>query len=220
MYLSRLLLNPRSRQVQREIGDPYQLHRTIMSAFPTTLPAAERVLHRLDSNSQTGQVTLLVQSQTTPDWQALNIKDYLLPADPFNDLENPAVKELLLTFKAGQQLRFRLRANPVKRLFRDLPEHNLKKGQRIGLFQEKDQQEWLKDKGNENGGFMVVAVTIRNEGFSGGWTKEQHKLKHFAVCFDGILQVTNPDQFQETLCNGIGSGKAFGFGLLSVAPAR
>ena len=33
MYLSRLLLNPRSRQVQRETADPYNLHKTIMQAF-------------------------------------------------------------------------------------------------------------------------------------------------------------------------------------------
>lgn len=220
MYLSRLLLNPRARQVQREIGDPYQLHRTIMAAFPEALPTGERVLHRLDSNPRTGQVMLLVQSQTVPDWNGLAGKDYLLPVDPFSDLENPAVKAVHLTFQVGQRLAFRLRANPIKRLFRDIPEYNLKKGQRIGLFKEEEQQAWLQHKGNEHGGFTVVAATVGNEGFRGGWTKEQHKLKHFAVCFDGVLRVTNPDQFQETLRTGIGSGKAFGFGLLSVAPAR
>lgn len=220
MYLSRLLLNSRARQVQREMGDPYQLHRTIMSAFPTTLSAEERVLHRLDNNSQTGQVTLLVQSQTAPDWQTLNTKDYLLPVDPFNDLENPAVKMLLLTFTVGQRLSFRLRANPIKRLFRDIPEYNLKKGQRIGLFKEEEQLTWLQDKGKEQGGFLIEDVTIRNEGFSGGWTKEQHKLKHFSVQFDGVLQVTDPAAFLTAIQAGIGSGKAFGFGLLSVAPVR
>jgi len=219
MYLSRLLLNPRSRQVQREIGDPYQLHRTIMAAFPEALPAGERVLHRLDSNERTRQVVLLVQSQTSPDWSTLATRDYLLPVDPFSDLENPAVKTLLLTFRQGQQLRFRLRANPIKRLARDVPEHDLKKGQRIGLFREEDQQAWLQNKGNDRGGFLVVGATLYSEGFSGGWTKEQHKLKHLAVCFDGVLQVTHPEQFQQTIHAGIGSGKAFGFGLLSLARA-
>jgi len=219
MYLSRLILNPRSRQVQREIGDPYQLHRTIMAAFPETLPEGERILHRLEQNPQSLQTVLLVQSQVAPDWSALATKDYFLSLDPFGDLENPAVKEVSLTFHAGQQLHFRLRANPVKRLFRDLPEYNLKKGQRIGLFREEDQREWLKQKGDD-GGFTVEAVAMRSEGFSGGWTKDQQKLKHYAVCFDGILQVTDPAAFLTAIQAGIGSGKAFGFGLLSVAPVR
>ena len=45
MFLSKLILNPRNRRVQREIADPYQMHRSLMRAFPDNLsPAAERVL--------------------------------------------------------------------------------------------------------------------------------------------------------------------------------
>lgn len=220
MYLSRLFLNARSRQVQKELSDPYQLHRTIMAAFPATLPPDERVLHRLDIDLQTGQLLLLVQSQTRPNWANLAEGEYLLPAILFADWENPAVKEVELTFKTEQRLCFRLRANPTKRLFRDRPEYKLKKGQRIGLLKEEEQQAWLQKQGSQGGGFYVLDATVRNDGFTSGWTKKRHKLKHFAVCFDGILEVTHPEQFQEILINGIGSGKAFGFGLLSVAPVR
>ena len=38
--------------------------------------------------------------------------------------------------------------------------------------------------------------------------------------YEGILEVTNPDHFRRTLLRGIGPAKAFGFGLLSIAPAR
>ena len=34
MYLSRLILNPRSRRVQRELAEPYEMHRSLMKAFP------------------------------------------------------------------------------------------------------------------------------------------------------------------------------------------
>ena len=34
LYLSRLLLNPHSRQVMGEIAHPYEMHRTLMRAFP------------------------------------------------------------------------------------------------------------------------------------------------------------------------------------------
>jgi CRISPR system Cascade subunit CasE len=216
MYLSQLILNPRSRQARRELGNPYQLHRTVMSAFPETLPENERVLYRLDTHPRSNQIALLVQSQGKPDWSRLAERDILLPADPFYNLDNPAVKAVNLTVQPGQILRFRLRANPVKKLFKDEPERNLKKGQRIGLLREDDQRAWLDRKG-EDGGFKVLSVNIINEGFSGGWTKEKHKLKHFAVRFDGVLQVTNPAHFLKTLNSGIGRGKGFGFGLLSLA---
>ena len=41
-----------------------------------------------------------------------------------------------------------------------------------------------------------------------------------AVLFEGRLEVTDRTMFLEALRGGIGSGKAFGFGLLSVASIR
>ena len=43
MYLSQLTLNPRTRRVQRELANPYELHRTLMRAYPEALPEGERV---------------------------------------------------------------------------------------------------------------------------------------------------------------------------------
>lgn len=43
--------------------------------------------------------------------------------------------------------------------------------------------------------------------------------RFLAVRFDGLLEVTDPGKFLETLRAGIGSAKGFGFGLLSLAPA-
>jgi len=44
----------------------------------------------------------------------------------------------------------------------------------------------------------------------------RHRLR--SVRYDGTMTVTDPARFEETLVRGIGPGKAFGFGLLSVAP--
>jgi CRISPR system Cascade subunit CasE len=45
-------------------------------------------------------------------------------------------------------------------------------------------------------------------------------MTHFAVVFDGLLRVTDTGAFTETLVHGLGSAKAFGFGLLSIAPIK
>ena len=41
---------------------------------------------------------------------------------------------------------------------------------------------------------------------------------HSAVEFQGVLVVTDPAKFHETFTRGIGPAKAFGFGLLVIAP--
>jgi len=39
-----------------------------------------------------------------------------------------------------------------------------------------------------------------------------------SALYDGILMVTEPDNFRASLQTGIGHGKAMGLGLISVAP--
>lgn len=46
------------------------------------------------------------------------------------------------------------------------------------------------------------------------------QLTFGAVLFEGRLRVTDADLFRAALASGIGPAKAYGFGLLSIAPAR
>ena len=217
MYLSRLILNPRSRRVQREIGEPYQMHRSLMRAFADDLAEGdERVLYRLEQPARGGALSLLVQSWTLPDWSWLaepGGRGYLLPVGE----PNPAVKSFDPKLAPGQVLAFRLRANPtVKRTVEG-------KKKRLALYAEGAQIEWLQRKA-EQGGFRVLSARSTNEPDAGGWAGWQegrhggrHKLKLFAVRFDGTLQVADPGRLREAVRRGIGSGKGLGFGLLSLA---
>jgi len=211
MYLSRLILNPRCRQVRRELHSPYELHRTLLRAFPDEEAGGPgRVLFRLEPLRRHPQPVLLVQSEKEPDWhRARNIwpPDYLAPDTA--DRKALECKPYNPTFATGQRLYFRLRANPtVKRA-----------GQRLGLLTEQEQAHWLARKG-EQGGFQPVSVLIVPEGMvkcRKTSAPDGPVLTHYAVTFEGTLRVTDPDRFVETIRQGVGSGKAFGFGLLSVA---
>lgn len=222
MYLSRLILNPRSRQVRNELADPYEMHRTVMKAFAGKLEADERVLFRVDLQPRSGIPTLLVQSRYAPDWSLLTAsrKNYLLD-EPFPplDFENPAVKEVNLGLHAGQQLSFRLRANPTVKKKRADKEQ----GRRVGIYCEEEQLAWLERK-LEAAGAVHISARVANETELRGKLfaeKEQKKrMKFLAVQFEGILEVKDPGQLLETVKAGIGSGKGLGFGLLSLAPAR
>lgn len=208
MYLSRLILNSRSRAVQRDLASPYDLHRTVMSGFPKNLNKhEERVLYRLDQMDGGNQLVLLVQSYLEPDWTRL---DSMYLAQSSED--NPGVKQLELQPIAGQRFAFRLRANPTRRLGSRAGDD---KGKRVGLYAVDEQIQWLNRKA-KGSGFIVESVLPTQQHRA---DDRKRDLKFLSVRFDGILQVTDAALFALALTNGIGSGKAFGFGLLSVARA-
>jgi CRISPR system Cascade subunit CasE len=210
MYLSRLILNPRNRRVQREIAGPYQMHESLMRSFPSGIDREkDRVLFRVDTDSRTGVPTILLQSTLEPGWGWLEgngARGYLL--------QPPEAKSFDLRLTPRQVLAFRLLANPtVKRRFEDGAH------KRVGLYREEEQIAWLKRKG-EQGGFRVLSVRIVGRDTIHSTIHRDdatHKLKLLAVQFDGLLQVIDPNRLQETVRRGIGSGKGLGFGLLSLA---
>jgi len=222
MYLSRLILNPRSRQVRSELARPYEMHRTLLNAFPQGKVHVERteedaigLLYRIDEDARSGALHLLVQSQQAPQWGLLAEREYLLPVT-----DNPVTRAVNLQLQPGQVLAFRLRANPTKRLSAGTGN----KGKRVGIYKEEDQAAWLQRKGSQHGFRLLQIQVSRNELVKQGEAipaaqGRAHDLKLFSVQFDGILQVVDAERFVQAIGAGIGSGKAFGCGLLSVARA-
>jgi len=82
---------------------------------------------------------------------------------------------------------------------------------------------WMVRKGREHG-FLVADLQIRPDPLTGdmqygqktGADGKPQGLSHKAIVFDGVLKITDLDAFQTALRQGIGSGKAYGFGLLSI----
>ncbi|HEX8237993.1 MAG TPA: type I-E CRISPR-associated protein Cas6/Cse3/CasE [Abditibacteriaceae bacterium] len=226
LFFSKLLLNPHSREVLRDLRDPYQLHRTLSRAWGEGDEYEQaRVLFRVESAAEHVSV-LLVQSQRAPAWDKL-------PSKYFHAA--PQTKEWQPAVQAGQMLAFRLRANPTVK--RD--------GKRWGLYRESEQLEWIGRKALQHG-FELGQVTATKEGQpqrAPGRTKPnvQFWRDSIAACpqrdkgnvltertapavfcaarFDGILCVKDVEVFLHALHNGVGSAKGFGFGLLSVARA-
>lgn len=214
IYISQLTLNPESRQVWREVENPYQLHRTLLKGFDSTRQDSG-MLHRLEVDRR--RVTVLVQSLVAPDWtpllDAAQGRYLLLPPPPPKTFE-PA-------FKPGRLFHFRLRANPTVKKARPG-----RQGNRVPLVHEQQQFDWLQRQA-DRGGFRLLHAQITRAERQKDWIPardeeegpKRRPLTLYTVQFDGLLQVTDPDRFGETLRRGIGPAKAFGCGLLSLAPA-
>src|SRR4029453_12803151 len=244
LYLSRLILNPRSRDVRRDLGNCQELHRTLLKALPQVedneAKARERfgVLHRLEIDQRQQKLTLLVQSFLKPTWSRLP-SDYLL----LTDEENPACKPVHETYArlgAGQCLTFRVRANPTRRVSGKNEQEAQWHGKRVEIRDEGQQIAWLQRKGKE-AGFKLASVrinpTVPNvnlapQGKLFGYRRHSQetsaepayevsgsnrRMSFGSVLFEGELIVTDVKAFREALVKGIGSGKAYGFGLLSIA---
>jgi CRISPR system Cascade subunit CasE len=221
MYLSRLVPNPLSRDVQQDLADCQKLHQTIMAAFPQTKSSPRQtfgVLYRLETSERPH---ILVQSRVVPDWGQL---------PPGYCLEDPMVKSLQSQYERlrdGMVLRFRLTANPTKKIdTKTGPDGKRKNGRRVVLRKEDEQIAWLVRKG-ETGGFELLSLATRPEianvavlpmAGSRRGIHSQGRLTFGGVVFEGQLRITDAQCFRDALASGIGSGKSYGFGLLSIAP--
>jgi CRISPR system Cascade subunit CasE len=202
MYLAQLKLNSQSRDVHRDLGDAHKLHQRIMQAFPDENRENARADWNVLFRQEPEQDLVLVSSSIEGDWTLLP-SGYLLShvSKPF-DVEN-------IAFMTGQLLQFRLKANPSKR---DNQSRKL-----IGMFNETDQLEWLGRQGDRNGFVLKEMDVIQTPNIFGVKSKGKSPIRLKTVLFQGVLNITDVAQFKLALSQGIGRGRSYGCGLLSVA---
>jgi CRISPR system Cascade subunit CasE len=79
--------------------------------------------------------------------------------------------------------------------------------------------DWLSRKAAHHG-FSIVAQEIRTiPQPRQSFVKAGQAGLHTATEFTGVLTVTDPALLRQAFANGIGSAKAFGFGMLCLSPS-
>lgn len=222
MFLHRIHLDPRCREVRRDLSDPYQLHSTLCRAFSTPdrkCPEGVFLWRFEPETDPSGYPRVLVQSAAAPHWDGIGVEGWLMKADPAVDL---VLRLRLDQLQPGCSFRFRLRANPCV----------TRNGRRLGLLRRNDQEAWIRRKGQEHGFALPgresfgrsdapgegVDVRVSQEHLLRGKRHDGNTISIYSVLYDGILAVTGPEAFRQALRTGIGHGKSMGLGLLSVAP--
>jgi CRISPR system Cascade subunit CasE len=208
MYLSQLILDPRGAQTRRDLGDPYELHRTLTRAFaPRADEKPLRFLWRLEaSGNNAARPRVLTQSDSPGDWGVLQaLPNYL---DAREGLKSKTVSLDKLLIRDGIY-RFRLAANPtIKR-----------NGKRLGLASEVEQLNWLQRQGGRHG-FEINQTLVAEDEHLIVNRAQQTPITLRRVRLEGQLRVTDTNRLACALTSGIGPAKAFGCGLLSIAPAQ
>lgn len=216
LHMSLLHLDPvASRHVRRALGDVQELHRIVMSGFTdigSPRPRSELgVLYRVDHGERVSAV--LVQSAVEPMWSDVESLDVL--AEPVRVRDASP----LLQLPAGATFRFRLLANATRAV---RPEgRSSRHAQRVPIRSDGGpggRIAWLERKAADHGfrvdteSVVAVPQAPRRGARSGG-----SRITLEGCVFDGLLTVTDAVRFRAAICEGIGRGRAYGYGLLTVA---
>jgi CRISPR system Cascade subunit CasE len=189
------------------LRDSYDWHQAVWKAFPGRDCQQRDFLTRLDQRSDAFRLLIVSPVQPVrPDW---------CPSDA-ESWETEPIPDAYFT---RSRYAFQLCANPTKKVSKERPDGSLtKNGRRVPLGKREQLLEWIKRKG-EHGGFAVDEATLRTFSRGRGYFKKNGESGlHSAVEFQGVLTVTDPAKFHETFTRGVGPAKAFGFGLLVIAP--
>ncbi len=185
--------------------DSYAWHKRIWETFPNQPEASRNFLTRLDDTSQAFRLLILsADAPTKPDW---------CPTDDWKQ------KPIEASFYQHARYHFSLLANPTrKKVVRGEDGQRKKNGQRIPIVSREDLISWIQRKGEQHGFTIDLASLKTIPRPRQAFTKKGTPGTHAATEFTGALTVSNRELFLEAVTQGIGSAKAFGFGLLCLAP--
>ena len=217
MYLTRMYLNARRRSAVRLLASPQRMHAAVMVSFPPVDDddVQGRTLWRIDR--QGDRTALIVASAREPDMSCLVEQAGWQTGEMW---QTRSYGPLLESLCAGQVWAFRLTANPTYA------------GRREGWSDTKprahttvgQQEQWFKSRcggwgfaipnGDDDSPEFHVAERDTLRFRRGGG----HVVLATAT-YEGLLEVTDPELLRRALTAGIGRAKAYGCGLLTLAPA-
>lgn len=244
MYLTRFRINTGRREGRELLGSPHRMHAAVNMSFPDLLTrdgagpgdgagerdgAGPRVLWRVDRNSA-AEVLLFIVSPGRPDLTHLVEQAGWPAATDALGWQTYDYGAFLDRLSVGSTWSFRLTANPVHTIRRKEGEptkrtaHLTPRHQTVWLLgkqadagfavAEKRPDQRLLDRGDE---LQLVVRDRRDLRFAKA--AERRTVSLTAVTYDGRLTVTDPDVLRRTLTQGLGKAKAYGCGLMTLAPA-
>lgn len=199
MYLSQLSFDINHPSVRQALRNPHDMHRNLMQAFDEEGQPREQVklLYRVDIE----KASLLVSSEVEPKWE--QVPGYQCMGLKITD----GLKD---AFLKGRCVRFRLLAIPAKKV-----KGEGKNSKRVFLRDEQERVDWLARQGKKYG-FDLCSVPEQSPAQIISGKKGDMDIDYTAVCFSGVLRITEQDNFWKGYTQGIGAGKAYGLGMLSV----
>ncbi|MFE1781296.1 type I-E CRISPR-associated protein Cas6/Cse3/CasE [Streptomyces sp. NPDC059506] len=216
LWLTLIQPDTRHRDARRDLTSAVGMHHRLMMLFPDGLgPAARQelgVLFRVEEPpaGTPGGARVLLQSRTRPDLDRL-------PA-AYGKAVTKDISPLPEQLAAGRGVRYRIDANAVRK-----PGHTTRQAtgaKAVVPLTGADAEAWWARQAEERTGLKLTSLhSTPLTAARGERGQDKRQVKHARTRFDGTAVITDPDLLRTRLLEGIGRGKAYGCGLLSLAPA-
>lgn len=209
MYLSRLRLDISKRGTMKALASPNLFHGAIESAFTGD---RQRNLWRVDRLR--GDYYILLLSKTPPELTSFSQQF------GFQDEQPPWLTKdysgLLERITQGGKWNFRLVANPT---ISCSAKHSEARGAVRAHITPEYQKKWLSARAEKHGFSLNEDEFLITQSkwlmfFKG--SPERNRVTLLSVTYEGLLTVTDAEAFRHTLTEGVGRGKAYGMGLLTI----
>lgn len=205
MFLSKISLNLNNRNTIEALSSPSKIHGAVENCF---LQPRKRNLWRVDRLRN--EYCILILSEDEPEFSKFNLQfePYSVATKPYDSLLN--------RISTGDKWHFRITANPTKSLSNN---DTKKRGKVVAHTTIEYQKKWLTEKSVKNG-FTITEDTfdVVQSSWKHFYKKNNNKpVSILSVTYEGILTISDVESFKTALINGIGRGKAYGMGLLTIA---
>lgn len=228
-FLSRVEINPARRGTRKLLASPQAMHAAVLAAFPPSShqkPDKEgRVLWRLDQGHSS--TVLYVVSPELPDFTHLIEQAGWPQTTSWDSREyGPFISRL----KKGQIFGYRLTANPTRSAPTTDKTGKPSRGKVYGHVTADQQLRWLLDRqsalgcelssssDNSHNTHKLLIETQLIERRRVVFSRAGRRVTLDQATFQGILRVSDPQKLGHALVHGIGRAKAYGCGLLTLAP--
>lgn len=239
-YLSRIWVNPLRQGAQKLLGNRQAMHAAVLGGIPVQ-PVTERVLWRLDTDC-VQRPALLVLSQSKPSWEHM-VEQAGWPGADAPQAEVRDYASLLRRLSVGETFAFRLTANPVQSTKSPdkltaaqaaAQKRDPRRSFRVGHRTVEHQMSWLLRRApswgvrilpartdatstGEDGRPLDVRISARQRlSFA---RKGGQRVTLQVVTYEGHVAVEELAPLQDVLISGVGKAKAYGCGLLTLAPS-
>lgn len=202
-YLTRVFVDRKEAAVKK-FSDSYAWHCALWSVFDKEADASRDFLFRIDPRHDSFRILLLSKDPPNiPDW---------------GTWESKAIASRFLEHNSYV---FNLRANPtVKRVVRDAKGNRKPNGRRTAIYDPEELAGWISRKSKQSG-FRLSRDSLKiSPPIPTYFQKKKRRGKLVQVDFSGILAIEDRSRFVNAFDQGIGSAKAFGFGMLMLQPIR
>ena len=209
MYLTQMRLDMNNRRTLSALASPAKFHGAVESAFSGQ---RQRNLWRIDSRG--AQNYLLVLSGEKPDLTQA-VQQFAPPGETWQTKD---YTQLLNRISQGSRWQFRLCANPTY----SVPAGPGQRGRVCAHSTPEHQAAWL-ERQSERHGFVLKkdeCAVMKSVWYRFRKGNTGKNVTFLAVTYEGYLEVRDPELFCRMLCSGIGHGKAYGAGLMTLVRAE